>query len=81
MKYNKPMSKSTEYKGVSWNRNMGMWRVQLTSKGVKYLDTHAQTAKEGAIMRDTAILKHQLKINTQILKPYACKEKPYVCEL
>lgn len=53
-------------RGVSYDTNRRKWRVKFTFKGITYLDTMADTEREGIKMRDLAILKHNLKLPLQI---------------
>lgn len=56
-----------KYTGVSWNQRTRKYRVKLQYKGVTYLDTYVDTAKEGALQRDKLIIRKNLNVPLQVL--------------
>ena len=56
------------FKGVCFHKSSKMWRVTLKHNKVTYLNCYVKDEREGAKMRDLAIIRNCLDIPLQVLK-------------
>lgn len=62
-------TKTSEYGGVSWDRELQKWRSSVSENGIKYDCGYHETERDAAKSRDRKILALGLDKPLQVLKP------------